>query len=95
MVAFPNPDGFDVYGAQIEHGDQLGNLWEAARAAGVKPGTIRVWVTRKKIEPVLSGEGECLFHLPTVKAAAEAGARFTPPNPAANSRGPHAHHTAA
>lgn len=72
MVAFPNPDGFDVYAAQIEHGDQLGDIWEAARAAGVKPGTIRVWVTRKKIEPVLAGAAGEQFHLPTVIRASQA-----------------------
>lgn len=74
MVAYPNPDGFDVYAAQIEHGEQLGDLWEAARAAGVKPGTIRVWVTRKKIEPVLRGEAGDQFHLPTVIKASKATA---------------------
>lgn len=73
MVAFPNPDGIEVHFAQLEHGGQLGDIWEAARAADVKPGTIRVWVTRKKIEPVLTGAGGALFHLPTVKAASLGG----------------------
>lgn len=70
-VAFPNPDGLDVYGAQIESRDQLGGLWEAARAAKVKPETIVQWIRRKKIEPVLSGEGGMVFHLPTVIAASQ------------------------
>ncbi|MEV6547981.1 hypothetical protein AB0M57_04635 [Streptomyces sp. NPDC051597] len=91
MVAFPNPEGIDMHFAQAEHGSQLGDLWEAARAAGVKPGTIHVWVSRGKIEPVLTGDGGTYFHLPTVRAAAQARAKFTPADPAANSRGPHAH----
>ncbi|MFE4857356.1 hypothetical protein [Streptomyces sp. NPDC056670] len=91
MVAYPNPDGLDIHFAQIEGDPQLGDLWEAAREAGVKPGTIHVWVTRKKIEPVLDGEAGTYFHLPTVRQAAAGGAKFTPGNPAANSRGPHVH----
>lgn len=91
MVAFPNPDGLDIHFAQVERGDQIGTLWEAARAAGVKPGTIHVWVTRRKIEPILNGEGGTFFHLPTVKAAAAAGSKYKPADPAANSRGPHRH----
>lgn len=94
MVAFPNPDGLDVYAAQTEGGEDIGDLWEAARAAGVKPGTIHVWVTRRKIEPILGGEGGMLFHLPTVKAAAEAKRKFAPADPAANARGPHARRVA-
>lgn len=91
MVAYPNPDGLEIHFAQIAGNRALGDLWEAAREAGVKPGTIRVWVTRGKIEPVLDGEAGQYFHLPTVRAAAEGGAKYTPANPAANSRGPHAH----
>jgi hypothetical protein len=89
MVAFPNPDDLEVHFAQAEHGDQIGDLWEAARVAEVKPGTIRVWVTRRKIEPILDGEGGTFFHLPTVKAAAAARSKYKPADPAANSRGPH------
>lgn len=89
MVAFPNPDGIEIHFAQLEAGGQVGDLWEAARAAGVKPGTIHVWVTRKKIEPVLNGDAGTYFHLPTVQAAAEAGRKFAPADPAANSRGTH------
>lgn len=95
MVAFPNPDSVEIHFAQLERGRQIGTLWEAARAAGVKPGTIRVWMTRGKIEPVLRGEAGDLFHLPTIRAAAEAGSKYTPTNPAANSRGPHARQAAA
>ncbi|MFJ3984417.1 hypothetical protein [Streptomyces fungicidicus] len=91
MVAYPNPDGLDIHFAQLEGNRDLGDLWEAARAAGVKPGTIRVWVTRQKIEPVLVGETGPVFHLPTVKTAAEGGAKHRPADPAANSRGPHQH----
>jgi len=90
MVAFPNPDGLDIHFAQIDGNDNLGDLWEAARAAGVKPGTIRVWMTRGKIEPVLDGEAGQYFHLPTVQQAAAVGAKYTPADPASNSRGPHA-----
>lgn len=91
MVAFPNPDGFEVHFAQLEWGDQLGDLQEAARAAAVRPATIRTWVSRRKIEPIVTGEAGPIFHLPTVKAAAAAGRKYTPPDPAANSRGPHRH----
>lgn len=91
MPAFPNPDAIGIHFAQVEHGDQIGTLWEAARTAGVKPGTIRVWVSRGKIEPLLDGEGGTFFHLPTVKAAAEAGSKYAPADPAANSRGAHRH----
>jgi hypothetical protein len=70
-IAFPNPDGLSVYGAQFERHDQLGDLWEAARAAKVKPATIAQWVRRKKVEPVLSGEGGMVFHLPTIVKASQ------------------------
>ncbi|MDX5563736.1 hypothetical protein PYK79_10775 [Streptomyces sp. ID05-04B] len=91
MVAYPNPEGIEIHFAQLDRGGQLGDLWEAARIAEVKPGTIRVWVTRKKIEPVLVGKTGPVFHLPTVKTAAECGAKHKPADPAANSRGPHRH----
>jgi predicted site-specific integrase-resolvase len=39
--------------------------------AGVKPGTIRVWVSRGKIQPMPIGNGQLLYHLPTVKAASQ------------------------
>ncbi|MDX3520715.1 MerR family transcriptional regulator [Streptomyces scabiei] len=89
VVAYPNPDSIEIHFMQLEEGGQIGDLWEAARAAGVKPGTIRVWMTRGKIEPVLDGEAGQYFHLPTIKRAAEGGAKHRPANPAANSRGPH------
>lgn len=94
MVAFPNPDGIEIHFAQLDGCNDIGDIWQAACAAQVKPGTIRVWMTRGKIEPVLRGEAGDLFHLPTVKAAAEAGSKYTPTNPAANSRGPHARQAA-
>lgn len=90
MATYPNPDGLDIHFAQLEGNREIGDLWEAARTAGVKPGTIRVWITRGKIEPVLDGEAGQYFHLPTIRRAAAAGRKFTPSDPAANSRGPHA-----
>lgn len=67
MVAFPNPPA-----RLVEDRDHLGDIWDAARAAGVKPGTIRVWVCRGKIEPMDLGDGGTeLFHLPTVEAASQ------------------------
>jgi hypothetical protein len=90
MATYPNPDGFEIHSAQLEGNNDLGDLWEAARAAGVKPGTIRVWMTRGKIEPVLDGPAGQYFHLPTIRRAATGGAKYTPANPAANSSGPHA-----
>lgn len=90
MVAYPNPDGIEIHFAQLEGSQDLGDLWEAARTVGVKPGTIRVWVTRKKIEPVLDGPAGQYFHLPTIRQAAAGGAKHRPADPAANSRGPHA-----
>lgn len=89
MAAYPNPDGLDIHFAQLEGNHDIGDLWEAARAAGVKPGTIRVWVTRGKIEPILDGEAGQYFHLPTIRRAAAGGAKHRPADPAANSRGPH------
>ena len=84
-IAFPNPEV-----KQVDNRDHLGNIWQAARAAGVQPATIRVWVSRRKIEPMPIAGGEPLFHLPTVQAAAKAGHRYTPADPAPNARGPHA-----
>lgn len=95
MVAFPNPEGIEVHFAQAERGDQIGDLWEAARTAGIKPGTIRVWMSRGKVEPILRGEAGDVFHIPTICAAAEAGRKFTPADPAANSRGTHQRRAAA
>lgn len=67
MVTFPNPPP-----RFVESRDDLGDIWEAARVAGVKPGTIRVWVCRRKIEPMDMGDGGPeLFHLPTVEAASQ------------------------
>ncbi|GAA0637360.1 hypothetical protein GCM10009535_12140 [Streptomyces thermocarboxydovorans] len=66
MPTFPNPELYDLYL------DDLGDLWEAARVAGVKPGTIRVWESRGKIERVpFSDDGQPLYHLPTIAAAAK------------------------
>ena len=95
MVAFPNPDRIEIHFAQRDRGGQIGDLWQAARAAEVKPGTIRVWVTRGKIEPIFTGDGGPWFHLPTVKLAAAARSKYAPADPAANSRGPHTRQAAA
>ncbi|WP_394436267.1 hypothetical protein [Streptomyces sp. SGAir0957] len=89
MVAYPNPERMEIHFAQLEEGGQLGDIWEAARVAKVRPDTIRVWVSRKKIEPVLIEDTGPIFHLPTVAAAKEGGAKHKPADPAANSRGPH------
>jgi hypothetical protein len=95
VVAFPNPDGLHVYAETLAVGsDEIGDVYDAARAAGVQPGTIRVWVCRGKIEPLVPraarrGAEDDLFHLPTVAAAARAGRPFAPRDPAANSRGRH------
>jgi hypothetical protein len=72
----------------------LGTIHEAAEAAGVKPGTLRVWMSRSKLEPLFGEAGEEIFHIPTVIAVAEAGrARNVPKDPAANARGPHRRRT--
>lgn len=85
MPTFPNPTIYEVL--EREH---LGTVWEAARVAGVKPGTIRVWESRGKIERMPLGNGEAIYHLPTVAlAAAHQATQFTPSDPAANARGPH------
>ncbi|MFJ3812271.1 hypothetical protein ACIPWE_38650 [Streptomyces sp. NPDC090073] len=83
MPTFPNPELYDLYQRD------LGDVWEAARVAGVKPGTIRVWESRGKIQRVDLPGSEPLYHLPTVKAAGEAGKKHRHDDPAANSRGPH------
>lgn len=68
----------------------LGTITEAAEAAGVKPGTIRVWMSRGKLKPLCGEPGDEIFHIPTVVEIAEAGrARNIPKDPAANARGPH------
>lgn len=71
-VDFPNPDGFDVLAALAEGSDDIGDIWEAARAAGVKAGTISTWISRGKVEPLVRGADRAghLFHLPTIRAAA-------------------------
>lgn len=90
MPAHPNPELHALYRSD------LGDIWEAARAAGVKPGTIRVWESRGKIERIQGLPGDDpLYHLPTVKACADAGKKFTPSNPGATSRGPHRHTASA
>lgn len=92
MVAYPNPPRDEIHFARLDSGKpQLGDLWEAAKVAEVRPATIRVWVSRGKIEPVLDDESGTYYHLPTVKRAAEGGKKHRPADPAANSRGPHAH----
>jgi hypothetical protein len=85
VPAFPNPELHQLYQRD------LGDIWEAARAAGVRPGTIRVWESRGKIERVRIDTCQPLYHLPTVKAAGEAGARHRHDDPGKNSRGPHRH----
>jgi hypothetical protein len=66
VPTFPNPELHQLYQRD------LGDLWEAARVAKVKPGTIRVWETRGKIERVrLDDDGQPLYHLPTIAAAAK------------------------
>lgn len=88
MPTHPNPELHDLYARD------LGNISQAAHVAGVKPGTIRVWESRGKIERVQDVPGgEPLYHLPTVEAAGKAGAKHRHDNPGANSRGPH-HRTA-
>ncbi|NYV73196.1 MerR family transcriptional regulator [Streptomyces sp. UH6] len=81
MPDFPNPELRALYQKD------LGDIWEAARTAGVRPGTIRVWESRGKIERVRIGDGQPLYHLPTVKAAGDAGAKHRHADPAGNSRG--------
>ncbi|MFI0135581.1 hypothetical protein [Streptomyces luteogriseus] len=71
MVAYPNPEGLEIHFAQLEGNHDLGDLWEAARAAGVKPGTIRVWESRGKVERVPLDGDKPLYHLPTIEAAAQ------------------------
>lgn len=83
MPAVENPGLYDLYQRD------LGDIWEAARTAGVKPSTIRVWESRGKIERVDLPGGQALYHLPTVKAAGEAGKKHRHDNPGDNSRKPH------
>lgn len=92
MVAYPNPPADEIHFAQVKSGERhLGDREAAARVAGVKPATIQVWVSRKKIEPVFTGASGPIFHLPTVKAAADGGASHRHPTPWLNSQRPHAH----
>lgn len=92
MVAYPNPPADEIHFARLNGSErQLGDLWEAAKVAEVRPATIRVWVSRGKIEPILDDENGIYYHLPTVKKAAEGGKKHRPPNPAANSRRQQAH----
>jgi hypothetical protein len=72
-VRFPNPDGIDIMFARVNGQAQMGDLWEAARVARVRPQTVLQWIRRRKIEPILSGEGEMIFHLPTVAKASQVG----------------------
>ncbi|MET8080017.1 hypothetical protein [Streptomyces sp. NPDC005303] len=89
MVAYPNPPTDEIHFKAVENGErQLGNQREAALVAGVKPATIQVWVSRKKIEPVFVGPEGPIFHLPTIKKAAEGGSAHRHPTPWLNSQGP-------
>jgi hypothetical protein len=73
----------------------VGDIWKAAEAAGIMPGTIRVWMSRGKVKPLFGERGHEVFHIPTVIAVAEAGrAKNIPRDPAANARGPHARRVA-
>lgn len=73
----------------------VGDIWKAAEAAGVMPGTLRVWMSRGKLKPLFGEPGREVFHIPTVIAVAKAGrAKNIPRNPAANARGPHARRAA-
>lgn len=73
MTAFPNPTLYDIYDR-----DDLGNIWEAARVAGVKPGTIRVWESRGKIERMPLGDEDPIYHLPTIRRASQVKAGRRP-----------------
>lgn len=91
MVAYPNPPADEIHFESVQSDERvLGDQRQAALIAGVKPGTIQVWVSRKKIEPVFTGPTGPIFHLPTVKTAAEGGASHRHPTPWLNSQGPHA-----
>jgi hypothetical protein len=65
VPTFPNPELYDLYQRD------LGDIWDAARVAGVKPGTIRVWESRGKIERVDLPGDQPLYHLPTIEAASQ------------------------
>ena len=67
-VRFKNPEI-----VLVETRDDLGDIREAARTAKVKPDTIRMWVRRRKIEPIMPAgvHGPELYHLPTIEAAAQ------------------------
>ena len=68
QVRFTNPEV-----KHVETRDDLGDIRDAARAAEVKPDTIRMWVRRRKVEPIMpAGEhGPELYHLPTIEAASK------------------------
>ncbi|MFJ4785128.1 hypothetical protein [Streptomyces sp. NPDC088794] len=51
----------------------LGDLFRAAEAAKVMPGTLRVWMSRGRLQPLFGEPGKEIFHIPTVVALAEAG----------------------
>lgn len=92
METIANPDLWTILAA-TRTGDgrqQLGDIWTAAEAAGVQPGTLRTWMSRGKLAPITGEPGQELFHIPTVCAVAEAGRKYRPADPAANSRGAHA-----
>ncbi|MEU5976368.1 hypothetical protein [Streptomyces sp. NPDC047315] len=87
----PAPDLWDVLEEVRDGlpGSVIGDIHQAASAAGVKPGTIRTWMTRGKIRPLFGAPGAEVFHIPTAQSIAARGAQHTPRDPAANSRGPH------
>lgn len=75
MPAFPDNPSVRA----VEDRDHLGDIWETARAAGVKPDTIRTWMKRRKVSPILRNPGQPdLFHIPTVLEAAAVGAKHRP-----------------
>ncbi|RKN61877.1 helix-turn-helix domain-containing protein [Streptomyces klenkii] len=63
MPKFPNPPLDQIRAADLITEQQ------AAEQFGIKPGTIRVWIRRGKIEPVPVPGGPRLFHLPTLSNA--------------------------
>jgi hypothetical protein len=91
VAAYPNPSGLDIYSALADGrptDEEIGDLDDAARVAGVEPGTIRTWMSRGKIEPLVHrDDGGYLFHLPTIAAAAAAGAPHRVADPGASRRG--------
>lgn len=85
MASIPNPT---VYSALLS---DLVTIEELAEATGMRIGTLRVWESRGKIARMPLPGGDPIYHLPTVQAVVDATPRkFTPSDPAANARRPHA-----